>query len=349
MTRPAGTRRPGFTLVELLVAMAIIVALASIALIVVPDVLSQDRTTDAAATVRQNLMIAKARALRDGLPRGVRFLVGLDPSNVAKTNALWVTELQYIEQPPAVVPAQGESIEFVFTPTAGGELPTTTTPGGTTLNPPAVYLHLPEGVASTAVLEFINGELAASPPRHPVVQALLGAERLTLTVTGITGPLPGTDLRPGAYTLTLTAGGDYGPIARAMGDGTSVRLTTFWITRPAVPLLGEPTVQLPRNVCVDLYSSNPQWTDTARDYDILFAPGGEVLYAPAEQIHLWVRDYTKGGGRDVPGPTPVTRFEQGGEQQIVALKTTSGALGVFPVAFPPDDPFKFAREAATSP
>ncbi|MBX9585550.1 MAG: prepilin-type N-terminal cleavage/methylation domain-containing protein [Gemmataceae bacterium] len=374
MTRPAATRRPGFTLVELLVAMAVIVVLASIALLVVPDVLSQDRTTDAAGTVRQSLMIAKARALRDGLPRGVRFLVGSDGSNVVKLNAgtvgqLWVTELQFIEQPPPLVPAQGESIEFVFATDPGGNLATDPPGGGpgATLKPPSVYLHLPEGVASTAVLEFINGELAASPPRQPVLQALYGDERLTLTVAGITGPLPGSDLRPGAYALTLGAGVDFAQLARAMGDGTSLRLTTFWVTRPSLPLLGEPTVPLPRNVCVDLNESSPAG-NAGQDYDILFAPNGEVLYRGEGQMYLWVRDYTKMADPTVitaagpPARYDLTPFQVGGEQQVVALKTKSGALGVFPIQWPQadgtyplispgvyDDPFGFARRAASSP
>src|SRR4051812_44363010 len=101
------TRRPGFTLVELLVAMAIIIALAAIALMVVPSALDQDRTTDAASSVRQWLMIAKSRAARDQAPRGVRLLIAPNPQVPAKNSALGallVTELQYTEAPPVIVP-----------------------------------------------------------------------------------------------------------------------------------------------------------------------------------------------------------------------------------------------------
>src|SRR5262249_59603028 len=94
--RTETTRRAGFTLVELLVAIGIIIVLASLALLVVPDVLDQDRTTDGASLTRQWLMIAKARAARDQLPRGVRLI---NPGNGL------VTELQYTEAPPVLVPA----------------------------------------------------------------------------------------------------------------------------------------------------------------------------------------------------------------------------------------------------
>ena len=365
MTRPAATPRPGFTLVELLVAMAVIVALAAIALVVVPDVMTQDRTTDAAGTVRQTLMIAKARALRDGAPRGVRFLVGTDPSNVAKTDGRWATEMQYLEQPPPLVPAGlNESIEFVFSLDPGGNLATTPPGGavGSALRPPQVfYWNLPD---PGSMRDFLAGATDANPVR---LQAVLGDERFELQVTGLGGQ------GPQARVLTLAATQDFSPVLRALGAGTAVRLTSFWAARPAQPLLGEPTIPLPKNVCVDLSESSPGAQQLAAgppqtflDYDILFAPTGEVLPTStagvANQVFLWVRDYTKVADPTVvvsPGPPPVYDlgpFQVGGNQQVVALKTRSGAVGVFPIQWPQDtgtypaispgvfdDPFGFAR------
>jgi hypothetical protein len=108
-----------------------------------------------------------------------------------------------------------------------------------------------------------------------------------------------------------------------------------------VPLLGEPTVQLPKNVCVDLASS--QIPGAGGDgYRIMFTPNGQVKNATAAQYFLWIRDYTKAGGQG-------GNDAQGGEQQVVAVKTMSGSLGMFPIAWQPDDPFKFAKLAASSP
>ena len=103
MTRFHRVRR-GFTLVELLVAMTVIIVLTGLALVVVPGVLDQDRTTDSAGLVRQWLMISKNRAGRDGLPRGLRLIVAPDPNNPVKTSPYFVTEIQYTEMPPVLVP-----------------------------------------------------------------------------------------------------------------------------------------------------------------------------------------------------------------------------------------------------
>ena len=389
MTRPSTTaaRRPGFTLVELLVAMAVIVALAAIALIVVPDVLTQDRTTDGAGTVRQTLMIAKARALRDKGPRGVRFLVGSDPSNLAKYNAgatgqLWVTEMQYIEKPPPLVPAENEYLEIVFTTAADGTIQTTAP------NDPKVYYHPPTAPAAadpdpgTPIREFINAEIDQG--RKTDIHASFGDERMTLTVSNAAAAKLDAATRQGApranaYLVRLdttdaaATAAMYAGMMRALGGGTSVKLTTFRVERPAQPLLGEPSVPLPRNVCVDLNFgvSKTSAGVVTKDLDILFAPSGEVMFASVDQIYLWVRDYTKVADMAPVTPTAATpnqpytyaglgQFERGGEQQVVSLKAKSGAMGVFPVQWPQadgtypliaapslyDDPFGFARRAA---
>lgn len=351
MTRPSAAPRPGFTLVELLVAMAVIVALAAIALIVVPDVLTQDRTTDGAGTVRQTLMIAKARALRDQGARGVRFLVsGTNPpdsSNLAKTNGLWVTELQFIEKPdPIRASLPGERIEVEFQ--LAKQPDDAPLPAGALKSPPAVYFMN----MSAPVKEYMTQELGASPSRPVVFECVLpGGEPVRLTATAA-APASGTrasTTNPPSENFQLTldpAESDLNVLMAAVGGGTTTGIRQFRIERQAQPLLGEQTVPLPRNVCVDLVSSQPAWASTTRDFDILFAPTGDVLPTSgsggAAQINLWVRDFTKLGGTGVS-------FDQGGEQQVVALKAKSGAVGVFPIHQDQNDPFKFAKEGANSP
>lgn len=334
MTRDARTTtRPGFTLVELLVAMAVIVTLSAIALLVVPNVMSHDRTTDAASLARQWIMISKARAARDSLPRGVRLIVGSDPNNPAKTNTSWVTEVQYIEAPPIVVPNP--------------------VPTGNTTDPQVQIVYTLQSNGSIQNRQITITNLSSDQ----VAQAGPGSV-LSLPLWGIWIKLPSTGVTQSGNSSSFSvavppydAGLFSQVVARLdanMGAGTSYTTYHFGLYGSARPLLGEPTLQMPSNTCIDLASSSPSWTSTS-DFDILFSPNGQVIDAQsgsagAGQINLWVRDYTKNGGN--LSAYPSASYQAGGEQQIIALKTKSGALGVFPVAWT-TTPFQFAQQGAT--
>lgn len=170
----------------------------------------------------------------------------------------------------------------------------------------------------------------------------------------------------------------------------------FGITPPPQVIVGEPPLQLPKGICIDLtpdqrpafsppgptpppppYLQNPSNPGgVGVDYDILFTPSGTVVPLSAGaradgQIFLWHRDYTK--IRDLPSPLIITNsaftapfpaptydmspFQNGGEQQIVAIKTKTGGLGQFPVKWPNaagqygpgEGPYDFARSGVTAP
>lgn len=352
MTR---TTRPAFTLVELLVAMGIIIALASIALLVVPDVLTQDRTTDGATTVRQYLMIAKARALRDGQPTGVRFLAG------GQSNPAWVTEVQFVQQPQVIPAETNEELEISFPLAPAPTPPATTPPAGSVLTPPDIFYKGPNLPVTLPLADpvpeprpnplfiYLAGQTNPPPPGVPqsvVLEFRRGDERIVLRVTAITAQ---TGARTGQYKLTYTADPNFDTLVNTLGGTTTFSVNNFWASVPAQPLLGEPTYRLPSNVCVDLVSGRPRGT-AGVDFDIIFAPNGQVLNSDG-QIFLWVRDYTKPGGD--PARYATADFGAGGEQQVVALKAKSGSLGTFPIKFPPygtdEDAFTFARQAASQP
>lgn len=346
MLRRTTARRGAFTLVELLVAVSVIIVLTSLAVLVIPDIMDQDRTTDGASLTRQWLMIAKARAARDQQPRGVRFIV--DPNKPA-TQILLATEIQYTEA-PILIPNRMGGWDY-STPT-----------------PAHPYV----------VVEYIlapNNPSGWPPLPSGTTPGTLVARRVTL---GNLGAMEG-DIGPGSY-LSLDAWGIWLKLPNAFninnhtnGDG----VISFYVQQPPLgnydlatfnmvvaqldrhmgasqraltylsgvyasprPLVGEKTQPLPKGICVDLASSSPAHTSTTTDYDIVFAPNGQILFRGEGQINLWVRDLTKNGGAGGSFPT-------GGEQQVVALKK-SGALGVFPIA-QGGNPFLFAQSAASAP
>jgi prepilin-type N-terminal cleavage/methylation domain-containing protein len=383
-------RRGAFTLVELLVAISIIVALASLTLLVLTNMSERDGTTDAAGLTRQWLMIAKNRANRDGAPRGLRLIVATDPNNIAKSSPFWVTECQYIEAPPILVtyPAQNND----FAPTGSATDPAvrfsyTVSPG-----PPGN--PLPVGTRISRTCEIIN--LRASEALQVQVNSILQLPVIGTwhRIIGVAGPTQQGATSFFTVTVNLDSWPDGVMGASGAVAGPTYITQLFGLTSPPRPLMGEPPLQIPKDICIDLSPwqqppavAGPPFVQgpslpagTAGDYDILFAPNGNVLpmgagAATDGMIFLWHRDYTKlrsyAGGNNAliitnnpfvgsPAPQPqydMFPFQNGGEQQIVAIRCKSGALGQFPVQWPSvggqyavgGGPYDFARTGTTAP
>src|SRR5690242_5238732 len=66
--------RPAFTLVELTVVIGIVLALAALTILPFPKLQYSQSVAKAADVVQGQLFLAKQMALRDQLPRGLRFL-----------------------------------------------------------------------------------------------------------------------------------------------------------------------------------------------------------------------------------------------------------------------------------
>jgi prepilin-type N-terminal cleavage/methylation domain-containing protein len=350
----ANTARSAFTLVELLVVMAVIIVLASITAVVMSNVYDQDRTTDGAALTRQYLMLAKAQAARDQLPCGVRLIYGLDATKPQKTSVYWATELQYIQSSPMLLLNPNEVGEPSF-PYVRFEYGTTS--GGIT-GRNCFLMNLPPAVQSQMVAD-INAQ------QYPLIRLPLYDNDLRqcwLRITNITGPITSPPYPPnlaGPANWILSLDPTYYPPTGfpddSLGAQTSVSVYHWGLWGGPQPLPGEPTRQLPTNICIDLTPANAGVTDapsfpsapfplTGPGYDILFGSNGQVMNGlntgGTGQIMLWLRDYTKAPAPLVivaPGPTntyDMTPFLKGGEQQIVCIKARSGALGQFPVRQP---------------
>ncbi|MBA4067564.1 MAG: hypothetical protein C0501_28415 [Isosphaera sp.] len=117
MIRTAARPRRGFTLIEMLVVIGLIVFLAAIVMAIGPGVLEKDRAVAAVNQLEGALQIARSKAVRDNLPRGIRLL----------PNGTQASEYQYIEAPPVFVPnpvgpAANVYVQFEYTTNAGGQV-----------------------------------------------------------------------------------------------------------------------------------------------------------------------------------------------------------------------------------
>jgi prepilin-type N-terminal cleavage/methylation domain-containing protein len=102
--------RAGFTLVELLVVISLVLVLASLALLVVPQAMDNQRASQGGVRVQGSLITAQQRAVLDRAPRGVRLL--------QDANGL-VTRIQFIERPDDFTGGQVatgvDNLHLVFT------------------------------------------------------------------------------------------------------------------------------------------------------------------------------------------------------------------------------------------
>ncbi len=96
-TKKIAVRRDGFTLIEMLVVIAIILAVAAMAAVFAPSVNDNQKLSRAVDNLEQWLLTAKMRARRDGLSTGLRFVPA--PGDAPGT----YSQFQYIQQPDPLV------------------------------------------------------------------------------------------------------------------------------------------------------------------------------------------------------------------------------------------------------
>jgi prepilin-type N-terminal cleavage/methylation domain-containing protein len=339
------TPRRGATLIELLVVMSVMAALALLALMILPSATNSDMTVRGATDVQNTCKNAQAMAAAARLPRGVRFLTQGTTTGTA-------TEMQYLESPPVMVADPktlvqgpgGPRVDFVYDLNQPPTAPATTPQQNSVLTRHCYIYGLNADqltqvtAGATLILPTlgafsrINGQLGAAPTTPPPLPLLTPTPQAPYAALSQTGVEVLLEVYPDAL----------------MGTATTYRTYHFGVYGPPVPLLAEPTVPLPKNICVDLSLSQPPGQQTAAgpwlNYDLLFAPSGLLLTTVGTStsspvtgntgVYLWVRDPSKVnmtpvGGRWVFGPS---QFRLGGEQQIVGFR--NGFIGTAPTLWP---------------
>lgn len=347
MTASTVSRRAGFTLVELIVVISLAILITSLAVVVANSgAIGSQRVITSADRVSGWLITAKNRAKRDGRPRGVRFYRSATDPNL-------MSEAQYIELPDFVAanPTQDPKGMSLWVQR------TIDDPGGTlTEIATRVFILVPP----SQTLSLKNGDTVyiAVPGLEPQTLKLTGDP--TTPTNSMTDPAPTVPTSAPAgsifYELPLNAttksnlavsiAAGYSKFtdpASATGIAKQPNptfSTTFFGFQPAVrTLFGEPVLQLSPDAVIDARlrsTSTPGNTNqtsltvsTSGDFDVLFAPSGQVLDQTAGLIAFWVRDPNKPEG--VPSLDPLTNFDAAGEQVLVAVYTKTGAVATHPV------------------
>jgi len=323
--------RSGFTLLELLVVIGVILVLATLALFIAPRLNDDQRIVRGSDLIQGWMLIQKQRAHRDQVPRGIRLVQNTD-------NPGFVSEMFYIEQPEDW---KGGSLQ----------VPSPFVPG----DPP-----IPPGVPPLATAFIANKDLVnegvVSAGDHLVLDSYetvpLNSHRIFLAQY-----LPTNGSRPAGTRFILGAadGTAFRGVAGPIGPGE----TNFRIVRQPRVMVGEQPLQLPKECVIDLAGNTiggipyPALTTDAGNtvlpggsLDIIFGSRGQVIGANAIGGKIILR--MRGVGADNMRPSDQ------GDQLLITIHTRTGLITSHPVnldppfGLPGHDPYRFVRDGKTS-
>jgi prepilin-type N-terminal cleavage/methylation domain-containing protein len=346
------TRRRGMTMIELVVVIAMILVLATLALMLSPRLAEDQRSVRTADLVSGYLLMCKNRAYRDQQMRGIRLV----PS---ANNPLECREILLIERPEDY---RGGDLQ-VPSPFATGTVP----------------------VGKENATAFVHGKdltNATNPTAEPIVEAYAQNQRGDFLVFDSLEPIPynshfiysmtyfpagaspqapqgGTHIICATFDLqrySIINGG--APIPRGSTYGKSDQ---FRFVRGPRPLVGEPPLQLPRDMIIDLtppapVNNPPQppppgtleggtflpGAGTVDQYDLMFSPRGQL------------QGSNSSGGKVVLRIRNGTRNARDGDQLFVVIYTRSGIIAAHPVNVTADatgflvSPYDFIRDGDSS-
>lgn len=327
-TKKIAVRRKAFTLVEMLVVIAIILAVAALAAAFAPRVNDNQKMSRAVDNLQQWLLTAKMRAKRDGLATGLRF--ALAPGD---TLGVSHSQFQYIQQPEPLTGGTwtggvftGGLLTFAGQVTAGVETVTFTgvdfTLGG--VANPAQWLVQPGDVLEiNGGGVYTIGQVSPASPTNTLVLGMPNAANPYVT--------PPT---PSVYDLLLSI------------PATSPTANYRILRQPRL-LVGEEPLNLPTNYAANFsyipgYLPLTKGSNVALGFsgypEILFSPSGAVVGTNAGTATIVISLWDVPAQLELPDPNRVG---------IVGIQSRSGFLGAYNVSLS-TNPFLFVQTARES-
>ncbi len=306
--------RDGFTLIELLVVMALILVVAAIGLGYVVFGQSNQHSVTAANAVTGALLNARQRHRHDGVPTGIRILLG---NNVPNPN--WAGQIQLVQQPEdynagqcqaAAIGATSLSfsgVDFLGGAQYPGEIDEATVEAGDYFTAPTHNPHLitaVTGAPPNGTIQFQPG--GGSPLANQMIQGMQYAI--------VRGPrrLPSEDiiqLPPSIVIDNTTFGG--------------------------IPLCQN----LPFRTLTD--SNNPNGVPVA---EIVFAPSGALIGQGTQtnKVLLWLRDPSQADPRSGAPVLVCIQVRTGFISVYPVAPWNGGAISAG------NDPYAFAEDGRAS-
>jgi type II secretory pathway pseudopilin PulG len=284
--------RPAFTLVELIVVIGIVLALAALIVLIFPRLQDSQRVAKGADILQGQLFLAKQMALRDQVPRGVR-LFG--------SNGQY-TSLQLIEQPLPYSVGQVTGLVPVNPPPPQPPSP---------YSPPYTLQFSGNSAAVQAQLvnDFANGAIQMGDYINLNFNNPGGDSYTTISPHA----LHRITANPNSASLTLTIStAPSSSLVNAPNPTLGGVPWNYQVIRSPRAMVGQQPVLLPDSVAITVLNSGPT--------DILFDPSGVALGSGGVQIPGKVVFLLS----DPTGGTP--------EQMLVAVYTRAGNILAQPLA-----------------